>query len=90
MRISIKVHPRARQERVEQTADGGFEAWVLEPPEGGRANRALVALLAVHFGVAKSEVRILRGASARRKLLEIGGTGGPTGPAPSPTREARS
>ncbi len=73
MQISVKVHPRARQEKVEPADDGGFEAWVREPPEGGRANRALVELLADHFGVPKSEVRIVRGAGSRWKQIEIGG-----------------
>lgn len=75
MRISVKVHPRSRQERVEQAAEGEFEAWVREPPEGGEANRALVELLAYHFSVPKSEVRIVRGAASRRKLVEVGGAG---------------
>lgn len=73
MRISVKVHPRSRQEKVEQTGDGEFEAWVREPPEEGRANRALVELLAEHFGAPKAEVRIVRGAGSRRKQVEIGG-----------------
>lgn len=73
MRSSVKVHPRARQERVERTGEGEFEAWVREPPEGGRANKALVELLAGHFGVPKSEVRIVRGTGSRRKVVEVGG-----------------
>ncbi len=73
MRIEVKVHPRSRQERVERTGEGQFEAWVRAPPENGRANKALVELLADHFRVPKSEVRIVRGAGARRKVIEIGG-----------------
>lgn len=40
--------------------------------QDGKANRALVDILADHFGVAKSTVKIIRGHSARHKLIEIG------------------
>jgi uncharacterized protein YggU (UPF0235/DUF167 family) len=39
----------------------------------GKANRALVALLALRLGVAPSHVRLLRGEGSRYKLVEIDG-----------------
>ncbi len=42
-------------------------------PENNEANRALEKLIAKAFGVAKSHVRITRGATARLKTLEIDG-----------------
>jgi uncharacterized protein YggU (UPF0235/DUF167 family) len=41
------------------------------PPERGRANDALVALLAEALGVPKAEVRIVGGRTSRRKLVEV-------------------
>jgi len=44
---------------------------VKEPPREGRANQALIKLLAEHFGVPKSQVRILSGFRNRNKVVEI-------------------
>lgn len=43
------------------------------PPENNEANRALEALIAKAFGVAKSKVSVVRGQSARLKVVEIDG-----------------
>lgn len=41
------------------------------PPQDGRANEELVRFLAASLGCRKAEVRLVRGASARRKQLEL-------------------
>ncbi len=46
---------------------------VTEPPEDGRANQAVCTLLAEAFGVPASACRIIRGASAREKLVRVAG-----------------
>ncbi len=46
---------------------------VTAPPEAGRANEALIAVLAAALGIAKSRVRIVRGHTARTKQVEIEG-----------------
>jgi uncharacterized protein YggU (UPF0235/DUF167 family) len=46
---------------------------VRAPPENNAANRALEALIAKAYGVAKSKVSVARGHSARLKLVEIEG-----------------
>ncbi len=46
---------------------------VTAPPEEGRANDAVVALLAKALGVPKSRVRILRGHTARNKVVSVEG-----------------
>lgn len=50
-----------------------LKARVRAAPENGKANLALVELLADTLGVAKSAVRIVSGATARRKIVEIEG-----------------
>ena len=72
LRILVTVKPQAKKEEVKQDAEGEFIAFVHAPAQDGRANRALIEILANHFSVAKSSVRILRGQSSRRKLVEIG------------------
>ncbi len=78
MRISVSVKPGSSRNQIEQ-GDQGLTVWLRAQPEDGKANHALVCVLADHFGVAKSSIRILRGESSRKKLVEIEGIGGPEG-----------
>lgn len=73
MRIVIRVQPRAKRVKFEKLDDGHYKAWVTAPAEAGRANEALIQLLAEEFGVAKSAIRIVIGKTAREKLVEIVG-----------------
>ena len=50
-----------------------FAARVLAPPVEGAANRAVVALIAAAFGVAKRDVALIAGETARVKRLAIAG-----------------
>ena len=71
MRIIVTVIPRARRPHVEPLEDGGLRVAVTAPPHEGRANAAVIAALAEHFHVPRSRVRILRGKTSRRKVVEI-------------------
>lgn len=73
MRISIKVKPNAKQERLERVSENSFSLWVKEKPQEGKANEAAAKILAEHFGVAKSEVVLLKGRASRQKIFEIKG-----------------
>ncbi len=72
-RLSVKVVPRASRNEVVGEQGGALKVRLTAPPVEGAANEALVELLAGHFGVRRSKVRILRGANARLKLVEIDG-----------------
>jgi uncharacterized protein (TIGR00251 family) len=52
-------------------ADGTLKARITAPPVEGAANDALVLLLAEHFGVRRSRVRLVSGHGSRVKLVEI-------------------
>ena len=71
MRIWVTVKPRSHREEMRRVAEGEWAASVRAPASEGKANAALVELVARHFSVPKSAVRILRGQGGRRKLLEI-------------------
>lgn len=73
MKISITVKPNSKREEVVPEGEGGFLVRVSAPPAEGKANERVVELLARHFGVPKSRVTIVRGASGRRKVVEIAG-----------------
>jgi uncharacterized protein (TIGR00251 family) len=70
MKIQVKVKPNSRTEDVSQEGDS-FIVRVREPAKGGKANQAVIRLLACHFGVSQSHVRILNGFRTRNKLIEV-------------------
>ena len=71
LRIQVRVIPHAKRRDISMSQDGTLVVKVTEPAEGGRANAALLEALAKHFGVQKHGITILRGATARQKLVEI-------------------
>ena len=70
MRIQVKVKPNSRSEEVSREGDI-FVVKVKEPPREGKANQAVIRLLAEHFGVPKSQVRILSGFRGKNKVIEV-------------------
>ena len=71
-RIEVRVKPNAKTASLEEQPDGTWIAKVKAPPVEGKANEALIALVAEHFGVRKAQVSIRVGASGRLKQLDIG------------------
>lgn len=73
VRVSIKVVPGASRTRLAGRLGEAYKLAVAEPAESGRANRAVVELLASVLGVAASSIRIVHGTSTHRKSVEIEG-----------------
>jgi uncharacterized protein (TIGR00251 family) len=71
--LSVKVVPGASRSRVVGPWGGALRVTVAAPPEGGRANAALIALLAAQFGVKKSDVTIVTGHGQPLKRVAIRG-----------------
>ena len=72
MKIQVKVKPNSRTEELSQEGDS-FIVKVKEPPKEGKANHTVIKLLAQHFGVPQSQVRIVSGFRSRNKVVEIAG-----------------
>jgi len=70
LKIKVKVKPDSRTEEINQEGDS-FVVKVKEPPKEGRANQAVIKLLAQHFGVSQGQVRILSGFKSKNKLIEV-------------------
>ena len=70
MKIQVKVKPNSKTEELSQERDS-FIVKVKEPPKEGKANRAVIKLLAEHFGVPQSQVRILSGFRSKNKVIEV-------------------
>ena len=69
--LTVKVKPNARVAALEQQVDGTWLATVKASPVDGKANAALIALIAGRFGVPKRAVTITAGASARLKRVTV-------------------
>lgn len=77
MRLRVRLQPRAAKNELagwREDPESGERvriARVTAPPVDGKANAALIRLLAKEYGVPKSRVRILQGESSRDKLVEL-------------------
>ncbi|EKF23441.1 hypothetical protein C731_2485 [Mycolicibacterium hassiacum DSM 44199] len=71
--VVVRVKPGSRKgPLVEVDDDGALTVYVPERAVDGKANAAVVRLLAEHFGVSRSEVELVSGATARLKRFRIG------------------
>jgi uncharacterized protein len=70
VRIEVVVKPGKRVNQVVETA-AGLSVNLRAVPENGKANAALICVLADHFKVPKHAVTIASGQTSRRKLVEI-------------------
>ncbi|WP_456455789.1 DUF167 domain-containing protein [Thermovibrio sp.] len=73
MEIELKVQPKSSKNKIEKVEEGKLKVKVTVPPEGGKANKAVVELLAKTLKVPKSSISIVSGQSSRLKRLYIEG-----------------
>lgn len=69
-RLALRVTPGARVESVE-LGEGRLLVKVRVKPEDGKANAAVLELVAAALGTATSRLHMLRGATGRDKLVQI-------------------
>ena len=70
--IAVTVKPNAKSAAVTRLAETEYRVTLHAPAQDGKANRALIELLANYFHVPKSAITIVRGQFARKKLVKIG------------------
>jgi uncharacterized protein YggU (UPF0235/DUF167 family) len=71
--FSVRVKPGSRKgPLVENSADGEMTIYVREQAVDGKANEAVIKLLAEHLGVPKSRLELISGATARIKRFRMG------------------
>ncbi len=70
MILKVRVVPGARKRRIEEV-EGVLKVYVPEPAVEGKANSAMIELLARHLGVKKSHIKLVRGEHSREKLVEV-------------------
>lgn len=70
--LAVRVTPKASSERiVVGCADTPVRVYVTVAAEDGKANAAVLKLLAKALGLAKSRLSIVRGESGRDKLIAV-------------------
>lgn len=78
VRVAVRVNPRAARSRIEgiaAEADGGavVRVAVTAPPADGKANAAVLDVLAEAWRVKPSALALAAGATGRRKTIEVAG-----------------
>lgn len=78
LRVRVRLQPAGRADRVlgfVADADGlwALRATVTKAPEGGKANAALIKLLAKEWKVAKTTLEVIQGHTSRTKVLHLDG-----------------
>ncbi|MCX6577491.1 MAG: DUF167 domain-containing protein [Candidatus Aminicenantes bacterium] len=69
--LTVKVQTRAAEPRVEKTGEREYKVSVIAAPTKGKANAEVIGLLAQHLGIARSQLKIVRGETSRHKLVVV-------------------
>ena len=69
-RISVRATPKASRNKV-VLEEGLVRVYVTVVPEGGKANAAIIKLLAKAVGLPKSRLKLVRGEASRDKVFEV-------------------
>ena len=73
--IVAKVNPHSKKNEVIKEEDmfGSilYKVYTTQPPEDGKANKAVIELLAKFFKIPKSKITIIKGETSRTKIITI-------------------
>lgn len=69
--ICVKVIARAKRNEIKKS-NGGFKAYLTTAPVDGKANKALLELLADYFHLKKSQLSIIKGERSKNKVIRVG------------------
>ena len=72
-KLQLRVSPKASRDALTGWMGETLKLSVMAVPERGKANEAVIELLAGVLGIAKSRIRVLRGEAQPNKLVEIEG-----------------
>ncbi len=67
--LKVRVQPRAPQKKIQKIGDREYKVWVVSPPSEGRANNEVIHVVASHFRIPPSRIKISRGGKSRQKIL---------------------
>lgn len=71
MRIYLQAKPKSKKEYIKQIDATHYTVAVNEPPVDGKANRAIIQILANYFHRPRSQIQIVHGETSRTKIVEV-------------------
>ncbi len=71
IKIFVKVKSNAKENKVDKIDDINFRIFVKEPPVRGRANAAVIKMIAQYFNLPSAKIQIVSGFNSRQKIIEI-------------------
>jgi uncharacterized protein len=71
--LKLKVQPRSSRNKLGDVDGDEWRIWVTAPPVDAAANKAVLELLADELDLSKSQVQLVRGDTARHKVVRITG-----------------
>jgi uncharacterized protein (TIGR00251 family) len=71
--LSVRVQPRASKNEILDIRDGRLRLRTTAPPADGKANVAVIRLIAGYLQIAPSRITLLRGKTQRNKQLRVAG-----------------
>ena len=71
MKIIVKAKPNARENRVQKIDESNFVVFVKEAPLQGKANEAIIKVLAKYFNTNSIMIEIISGRHSRTKIIKI-------------------
>jgi len=71
IRLSVKVQTNACKQEIQRISEGEYKIHVLSPPIEGKANKEVIHMVASHFNLPPSRVRIAGGRKSRNKIVVL-------------------
>ena len=68
--INVRVIPKAKKNNVSEERER-VKVHVTAPAVGGKANRAVIEVLAGYFKIKKNNIRIIKGEKSREKVIDL-------------------
>ena len=71
--VPVRAQPKARRNAIVGTHAGCLKIAVTDPPEKGKANKSIAAILGAALGIAPSRVQLIAGATSAQKRFLVAG-----------------
>jgi uncharacterized protein len=71
MKILVRVKPAAKNNKIEKISENEYSISTKAPAKNGKANEAIIRLLAAYFNISSSRICILVGHNIKNKIIEI-------------------
>jgi uncharacterized protein (TIGR00251 family) len=71
MKIFIKAKPGSKKNEIKKINENNFIVSVTKPADKGKANQAIIKLLAKYFNVPQFSIKIFSGFVSKNKIIEI-------------------